>query len=563
MVIRSLRHCGGRVAVAVVATASLIVGCSPGTSLVPAPGGKAEVGTTYDINPQDPATLRKGGNLRLPLAEFPSDFNTLNIDGNDPDAAAVMKPTMPRAFIVGPDGSTRVNTDYFRSIELTKTDPQVVVYTINPQAVWSDGTPITWLDIASQIAALSGSDKSYAIAGSNGADRVASVTRGLDDRQAIVTFAKPYSEWRGMFAGSSMLLPAAMTSSPEAFNTGQLERPGPSAGPFVVSTLDRAKQRIVLSRNPKWWGKPPVLDSITYLVLDEAARPPALQNNTIDATIVGTLDQLVIARRTRGIVIRRAPAPSWYHFTFNGAPGSILEDSALRLAVAKGIDRQIIATVTEHGLTSDPVPLNNHVFVAGQAGYQDNCGIARYDPESSKRELDALGWKLNGSVREKGGRRLVINDVFYDEESSRQAAIIAQHSLAEIGVELVLRAKAGSDFFSNYINVGAFDMAQFGWVGDAFPLSTLATIYGSGGQNNFGHIASHRIDAKIEETLEELDPGKARALANEVDELIWAEGFSLPLSQSSGVVAVRGALANFGATGIADLDYGAIGFMRT
>ena len=31
-------------------------------------------------------------------------------------------------------------------------------------------------------------------------------------------------------------------------------------------------------------GHPPLLDSITYLVLDDAARIPALQNNAIDAT---------------------------------------------------------------------------------------------------------------------------------------------------------------------------------------------------------------------------------------------------------------------------------------
>ncbi len=109
----------------------------------------------------------------------------------------------------------------------------------------------------------------------------------------------------------------------------------------------------------------------------------------------------------------------------------------------------------------------------------------------------------------------------------------------------------------------AFDIAQFGWVGDAFPLSALTQIYASGGESNFGKIGSPKIDAAIEQALEALDPGKARALADEVDKLIWAEGFSLPLTQSPGVVAVRNSLANFGATGLADLDYTAIGFMRS
>ncbi|MCV7123848.1 ABC transporter family substrate-binding protein [Mycobacterium lacus] len=553
----------GRAVMALLAAGLVLAGCSPAAPIAPSTGVDAAVGTTSDINPQDPATLQDGGNLRLSITDFPANFNTLHIDGNVADVAAMMKATLPRAFIIGPDGSTTVDTDYFTSIELTSTSPQVVAYTINPKAVWSDGTPITWRDIASQVHATSGADKSFAIAATGGSERVASVTRGVDDRQAIVTFAKPYAEWRGMFAGNGMLLPASMTATPEAFNKGQLEGPGPSAGPFIVSSLDRTTQRIVLTRNPKWWGTRPRLDSITYLVLDDAARLPALQNHTIDATGIGTLDQLTIAQRTKGISIRRAPGPSWYHFTFNGAAGSILADKALRLAVSKGIDRRTIAKVVQYGLASNPTPLNNHIFVAGQEGYQDNSGVVAYDPEQAKRELDALGWKQRGQFRVKDGRPLVIRDLFYDAQSTRQFAQIAQHTLAQIGVKLELEAKSGSGFFSNYINVGAFDIAQFGWVGDAFPLSSLTQIYRSDGEGNFGKIGSPQIDAAIEQTLEELDPGRARALANQVDKLIWEEGFSLPLTQSPGDVAVVSTLANFGATGLADLDYTAIGFMRS
>jgi glutathione transport system substrate-binding protein len=377
-----------------------------------------------------------------------------------------------------------------------------------------------------------------------------------------VTFAKPYAEWRGMLSGNTMLLPKSMTATPEAFNKGQLNGPGPSAGPFIISSLDRTAQRIVLTRNPKWWGTPPLLDSITYLVLDDAARIPALQNNTIDATGLVTLDELTIARSTNGVSIRRAPGNSWYHFTFNGAPGSILADKALRLAIAKAIDRQTIANVTQRGLADNPVPLNNHVFVAGQEGYQDNSAVVAFDPEKAKQELDALGWKLNGQFREKDGRQLVIRDVLYDSLATRQFGQIAQNNLAQVGVKLDLDAKGGTGFFSNHINVGDFDIAQFSWVGDAFPLSGLPQIYASQGKSNFGKIGTPEIDAKIEQTLEELDPAKARDLANEVDKLVWAEGFSLPLTQSPGNVAVRSALANFGAFGLADADYSKIGFMK-
>ncbi|MEB3068849.1 ABC transporter family substrate-binding protein [[Mycobacterium] vasticus] len=529
---------------------------------ITAPEGAATVGSASDVNPQDPASLRDGGNLRLSMNQFPPNFNPLHIDGNLAENAAMLKATMPRAFIISPDGSATVDNDYFTSVELTGTNPQVVTYTINPKAAWSDGTPLSWKDIASQIHATSGADSGFAIATTNGAERVASVTRGVDDRQAVMRFAKPYAEWRGMFAGNSMLLPASMTADAEVFNKGQLRQPGPSAGPFKLATLDRTSQRISLVRNPEWWGKRAKLDTITYLVLDDAARMPALQNHTIDATGVATLDQLTIARRTEGVTIRRAPTPAWNHFTFNGAPGAILSDKALRLAVMRGIDRNTIAKVTQRGLTADPVALNNHIYVAGQEGYQDNSAVVAYDPARAARELDELGWKLNGKFREKDGQPLVIRHLFYDASSTRQFAQVAQHNLAQIGVKLQLDAKAGGGFFTDYVNVGDFDIAQFSWVGDAFPLAGLNQISASYGEANFGKIGSPQIDAKIEETLEALDPAVARARANEVDRLLWEEGFSLPLIQTTGNVAVRSALANFGAPGLADLDYTAIGFMK-
>ncbi|GAA2428719.1 ABC transporter family substrate-binding protein [Mycolicibacterium llatzerense] len=551
------------VLVSIVALVAVLGGCSSEYSGSSA--GAPKLGAANDLNPRDPATLKDGGNLRLALTAFPDNFNTLNIDGNTVDTASILRPTLPRAFIVGPDGSTTVNHNYFTDIQLTSTNPQVVTYTINPKAVWSDGTPLTWEDIAAQVTATTGKDPRFQIASPNGSERVASVTRGVDDRQAVMTFARPYADWRGMFAGNGMLLPKVSTTDPEVFNKGQLTKPGPSAGPFVISNVDRGAQRITLTRNPRWWGARPLLDSITFLVLDDSARIPALQNNAIDATGLGSLDDMVRARRTKGVDIRTAPGPTWSHLTFNGAPGSILHDPALRHAIAMGIDRKTIVTVLQHGLVDNPVPLNNHIYVAGQAGYQNNSGGTPFDPVAARSELDSLGWKLPAgrSVREKDGRPLTVRLVFYDASGGRQIGQIAQKTLADIGVRLDLVVSSGADLFSQYIIPGNFDIAAFAWQGDAFPLSGLTQIYASGGESNFGKVGTPEIDTQIEQTLDELEPAKAQALANQLDRKLWAETFSLPLAQSPGNAAVRSTLANYGPAGLGDLNYMTIGFTKS
>ena len=75
--------------------------------------------------------------------------------------------------------------------------------------------------------------------------------------------------------------------------------------------------------------------------------------------------------------------------------------------------------------------------------------------------------------------------------------------------------------------------------------------------------ATPRIDAKIDQTLSELDQDKARALANQVDTMIWQEGFNLPLFQSPGDIAVRRDLANYGAPDWPTWTTRQIGFTRT
>jgi len=127
-----------------------IAGCSSGDQKPPAAGGEAEVGTTSDINPQDPATLRQGGNLRLALDALPANYNSLHID-SEATGAAMMRATLPRAFRIAPDGSTTVNTDYFHQRRTHRHRPAGRHLHDQPQGGVERRRSITWEDIASQI----------------------------------------------------------------------------------------------------------------------------------------------------------------------------------------------------------------------------------------------------------------------------------------------------------------------------------------------------------------------------------------------------------------------------
>ncbi|MBF6214245.1 ABC transporter family substrate-binding protein [Nocardia puris] len=555
------RSSGIRWAVCLVAAGLVAAGCSADDPS--AEGLSGELGTTSDINPRPREEIRAGGNLRLAVTSYPANWNTLSNDGNEGEIADIQRPMMPRSFIVDAAGELTVNQDYFTSVELTNTNPQQVTYTINPKATWSDGNPITWEDIASQANALSGRDKSFFIAITNGFEFVEKVERGVDDRQAVLTFSHPFAEWRGQFSGNSSLFPKSVTATPESFNEGLRDAMGPTAGPFQIQSADRGQSRIVLGRNPNWWGERPKLDTITYTVLDRSAWVGGLRNNEIDAISLASIDDVRNVRNTPGIEVRRAPGNRWRHITFNGAPGSILAEQGVRVAISKAIDRQGIAAATQAGLVENPRPLNNHLYLQGQKGYQDNS--LPFDPDAAARELDALGWKLNGDVREKDGRKLIIRDVMYNDPLWVQIAQIIQQNLARIGVGLTIDTKPAAGFFTDVIQPGDFDAAQFIFAGDAFSLSSMRQIYyydPDDLQGNYGRIGSPELNDLIDRTLRELDPDKAIEMANEVDRTVFEMGHSLPLTQSDGSWGVRSDLANFGSPGLATYDYTKIGFVQ-
>ncbi|MRH86205.1 ABC transporter family substrate-binding protein [Nocardia sp. SYP-A9097] len=548
-----------RLAIPLAAIGLIVSGCSSGSS---GEGGTSALGSTNAINPHPVSDLKDGGNLRLALTAFPESFNGLSVDGNTTDTNDVISPTLPVPFVSDAAGELNIDHDYFTDVQMTGNSPQVITYTINPKAVWTDGSPIIWEDMRSQWQSQNGVNPEYLVAGTQGYDQIEKVERGADDRQAVVTFRQPYAEWKGLFGP---LYPKANTVSPQAFNDWARNSLPVSAGPFTITNLDRTQSRITLSRNPKWWGDTPKLDNITFSVLDIAAWLPAIQNNELDEAYMSGLENVTASRQAPGVEIRRASEPTFSLVAFNGAPGSVLEDVKVRQAVAKAINRQTIAETNQHGLVDNPKALNSHVFMDGQKGYQDNSAVVGYDPDAAAKELDALGWVLNGDVREKGGRKLILRDVMYQQDRWVDIAKLMQADLQKIGVKLEIQTVPGSGLFTNVIDPGNFDLAQYSLQGGVLPLGVLRQVYyydPKNWQGNKSRIGSPELNTVIDQTLTELSPDKALELANKADTMIWTEVHSLPLVQAPGTHAARTDLANWGAFGMASPDYTKVGFLK-
>lgn len=555
-----MRHRPGSTLAALAAVAALVLaGCGGGGGAGALPGADGLAPGTNDVNPLPRERVREGGDLRWPLDAIPDNFNYQHVDGTTGDNSEIIGALLPGTATTLPDASVVVDTDYFTAVELTSAQPQVVTYTINPAATWSDGTPLTWRDLESQWRALRGTDPAFRATSTTGYEDIASVARGVDDRQAVVTFERVFAEWRSIF---NPIYPASTTGDPEVFNTGWIGATPVTAGPFRTEEIDPVGRSVTLVRNEAWWGDRPKLDRIIFRVVDRGALADALANGEIDFYEIGSdVNLFQRARGIPGVAIRQATEPRYNHLTFNGAPGAVLSDPALRRAIATGIDRQAIARALVGQISPDTAPLGNFLFVQGSRDYVDH-GIA-FDPAAAAAELDRLGWVAPepGAVRERAGEPLRLRMVVTAANPiSERISALARDSLTTLGVEVELVPVPAADLFDQYVTPGNFDLVGFAWGGTVFPVTSTRNIYASTGGQNFGEVGDPEIDALYEQSLRELDDAKRVALGQRIDELLWRTMPQLPLYQGPGAVAVRETLANFGAFGFGSADYADIGY---
>lgn len=549
-------------------TAALVLAGCGGVGGGGAPAGGGLAGATEgagenDINPQPRDQVMDGGDLRWPLDAIPDNFNRNQVDGTLGENKEVMDALIPRAFEALADGTVAVNENYFTSIELTSQNPQVVTYTINPEATWDDGTPITWVDMQAQWQALNGTNEAFLVAGTSGYEDIASVERGVDDKQAVATFSRTFAEWKSIFVDG--IYPASTNTDPATFNEGWINQMPLTAGPFRLETVDTTAQTITLVRNDNWWGEPAKLDRIIYRVVERDALADALANNEIDFYEIGSsVDLFQRAQGIAGVEVRQAAPPQYNHITFNGGEGAILADPALRRAVAKGIDRQIVANALVGQIVPDVAPLNNFLYTEGSVNYIDHSAPVAFDPAAASAELDGLGWVSpgEGQVRTKDGQPLNLRYVTTaGNPISEQISQLVASQLTAIGVGVEFVPAASADLFDQYVTPGDFDMVGFQWGGTPFPVQSTQNIYGTGGDQNYGNIGTPEIDALYAEAFSELDDTRRTELGNEIDALIWQEMPQLPLYSATGAFAIRSTIANYGARGNADFEYIDSGFV--
>ena len=515
---------------------------STGTGATP-----QSLATQAQYNPQPRDNIKDGGTLTTALPEISAQFNPFQGDATL-YSRTVWNWYNPLLITFTPTGDAVFNKDYLADVKEETVDGNTkITYTINPKATYNDGTPIDWRTFEATWKADSAADPAYVVLSSDGYNRIASVTPGVDDRQAIVTFKGINVWWPGLF--NNVLNPKAL--APDVFNKGYVNTPHLEwgAGPYVISKFEQQNGVITFERNPKWWGDKGKLDTRTFLVMEDSASINAFRNGQIDATGVSTADRLAQVKDMPGIDIRRSMTTGTFLFTLN-SKSPVLAETAVRKAVFEGIDRVQLGKILHQGLDYSEDPPGSLNLLSFQKGYQDNVSkVIRFDPEQAKKDLEAAGWVAGpDGTRTKNGQPLKITYVNTGDNPVVKATATATAAmLKNIGVTLDIQQVPSSEF-SSIVSGRKFDMFFSGFqMGDPYGVAYICQVYCSDSQLNVSGTGQPALDEQVKAVNTLPTPEEQFAKANEVETEALKTYGVLPVDNGPTIVAVKKGLANYGA----------------
>ncbi|MGH3777249.1 MAG: ABC transporter family substrate-binding protein [Pseudonocardiaceae bacterium] len=499
------------------------------------------------FNPQLYENIRDGGTLTTALPEITPQFNLWQGDSTL-YTRTVWNWYNPLLITFTADGDAVFNPDYLTDVKQDTVDGNTrVTYTINPKATYNDGTPIDWRSFEAVYKTNSATNPAYVVNSTDGYDRIASVSRGVDDRQAVVTFRGVNLWWQSLF--NNLIHPNAV--DPQVYNQGYIDNPHPEwgAGPYQIQNFDKRNGTITFVRNTKWWGKTGKLDSRTFLTMESAASINAFKNGQLDATGVATKDRLAQVQGMSGINIRKSIEPALNFFTLNGQ-SPILADPAVRKAVFEGIDRQQLQEIHFQGLNLTAQLPGSMVLLPFQDGYQDNFAkVITFNPEQAKQGLETAGWVPGpDGVRVKDGKPLEFTYVNTgDDPTGKAIASATAAMLKNIGVRLNIRQVPASEF-STIVTGKRFDMFYSGVSqSDPYGIAYICQLYCSDSTLIKSGVNSPALDAQLRAINQLLTPQEQYTTSNEVETEAFKTYGIMPTINRPAIVAVKQGLANYGA----------------
>jgi microcin C transport system substrate-binding protein len=489
-----------------------------------------ETNTSFDLI-GDPRAA-KGGSIQSHILDFPGTFRT---DG--PESNSYFNYGVTSMAYEGLLSIDTITLDYVPSLATHwQVSPDKLTYRfrLNPNARFSDGTPVTADDVVATYDFLM--DKTLQ-------DPSAQLTyskfeRPVADTKYIVSVKSKVLNWRNFlyFAGMA-IRPASVLRkiTGDQYNKEYNFKLIPGSGPYIIREEDIKKGNSVIARRrPDYWNAKARANVGLYnfdelrfaTVRDEKLAFEMFKKGELDFYVVSRAQEWVqetdFENVKRGVVQKRKIFNSqpwgFQGFAFN-ARRAPFNDIRIRKAFTLLLNRPLMI---EKLAFNEYVP-NNSYFPA--TVYENpNNPKNLYDPNEAVKLLAEAGWKDRDPQGRlvKGGTPLTV-EILYSTQTFERYLTIYQEDLRKVGITLNLRLVTPETHFKMEAGDRQFQMSFTGWGGLLFPnpeTSFSSTLADQKSNNNTTGFKSARADELFKQYDVAFDSQERIRIIREVDGLV-------------------------------------------
>ena len=411
----------------------------------------------------------------------PPCLNVLLNGCNFAVTTTIVAPALAGAFRVSPDFT-------FEPVLVDRVDvqtqPFALTYHIKRKAHWSDGKPVTADDFIFTLETILDPSNNTL---RTGYERIVQSVK-VDTRTVTFRFSAPNPDWRSLFPH---VLPKHVLAGHDFDQVWRDEIADPvthepiGSGPFLVTGWTKG-QSLTTTRNPRWFGRRPFLDSIEYRVVPSLNDQfQGIRDGSLDLIAPQAQTGIAEIRNVEGVTLQIAEGTAMEHLDFNvgSATMPLLREAWFRQAVVYSVDRAAVAAASFDTLIPNYPALHNLSFAAVEPSYEPVFAHYIYSLQTVAELMTAHGCaRAADGIWSCGGTRASVK--FATTSGNIQRELIQQQIVAQAraaGIELVPDNSPGSVLFGTRLGAGQYELIMFTWVRGA-SLPSVRAAYGCGGE---------------------------------------------------------------------------------
>jgi peptide/nickel transport system substrate-binding protein len=527
------------VLVAVVSALAMVVAACGGSDDKSGSGSSTTAATSGEQS--GPGTLVLGAEQEMECADW-----IASCAGSAWGVYVMEEHTIPRVFDYAKQGDDWVEVPS----PLVTTMPtvadvggkQVVTYTINPAAVWSDGEPITSTDFKYTAEQIRDGDDIYDKTGYTNIESV----DDSNPKVAVVTFSESFAGWRQLFSALYGVFPSHLLQGKDrakAMTNGY----DWSGGPWIADWQKGVQ--VVLTPNPNYWGEKPKVQKVIFKFLaDTAAEFQAFKSGEVLA--IYPQPQLdAVAQIKKGLPDSNSfvtdDTANVEALWMNNAKFP-LDSVAVRQAMAYSIDRDAIVArlFGDIGVTKAVQTLNPPI----QSRYADTQAYAGYTLQPGKVEslMTGDGWaKGSDGIWAKNGKKASMTVITTTGNKRRELTEqIVQEQLKAQGFQISIKNQEAGDLFGTTLPAGNYQLGLYAQIATSLDpgLCTIAcsqNIPSKANKNsgqNWQRINVPALDPLLQTVDTSIDNAVRIDSSKKADQVMAQEQVTLPLDPLPNIV---------------------------